>query len=141
MADAGELTEYVNAGKVTITNSTDALTFKQLSNIRVFIETAVTKRQRTDSVLEKLVDLRDFAIEGEIYLTSPELVTWVGYTSQTNNKLPEKLFIVSFTDESGNPTTLSSDFILTRLNFIAPEKGYVIYSIRLESVAGVVGST
>lgn len=140
MADAGELNEYVNAGKVTITNSTDALTFKQLSNIRISIDTAVTKRQRTDSVLEKLVDLRDFIIEGEIYLTEPELVTWVGYTAQTNNKLPEKLFLVTFTDEQGNPTTISSDFILTRLQYVAPEKGYVIYTIRLDSVGGVVGS-
>jgi len=140
MTDAGERDEIINGGKWSIINSTDALTFKQMRNVRLYIDTGVVKRQRTDSVLEKHFDLRDFAVEAEIWLTEPELVTWVGYTTQSNNLPPKKLFLITGTDEQGNGATMSSDFYLTKLHFIAPEEGFSWYEIRLESEGGVAGS-
>ena len=138
MADAGELAEFVDSGNVTLTDNQSGDVFKQLYNVRAMIDIAVTKHQRTDDVMEKLFDLRDFAIEADIYLTEPELVTWVALTAQTNNRMPNHTFTVTFTGDNSSATTLSGDFYLTQLHFMASEEGYANYHIRLESDVGDV---
>jgi len=134
----GELAEFVNSGNVSLTNTTDADLVKQLHNVKAYIHTDVTKRQRTDSVLEKLKDLRDFAIEADIWLTEPELVLWVGYTVQTNNNPPSKTFTIPYTADNGNSTTLASSVFVSDLNYIDNGEGDVNYHVRLESETGSV---
>jgi len=141
MADAGEYAEFVDSGNVKITNDQSLDEFKQLFNIQIFIDTPMTKHQRTDSVLEKLFDLRDFAIEADIYLTEPELQTWVALTVQTDNKPPNRQYTVTFTGDNAAATTITGDFYLTQLHFISPEEGYSTYHIRLESDDGGVATT
>lgn len=138
MADAGELAEYVGSGQVSFTNTTGSLTFKQLHNIKAKIHTNFTVRQRTDSVMEKLKDLRDFQIEGDIWLTEPELVTWVAYTLQSNNNPPSNTFTVSFTADNTAASTVASPCFVADLEFIDDGQGYVNYHVRLESETGVV---
>lgn len=134
----GELAEYVDSSNVSLTNTTDADLVKQLHNVKAFIHTDITKRQRTDSVMEKLKDLRDFAIEADIWLTEPEVVLWVGYTVQTNNNPPSKTWTISYTGDNGNSTTLASSCFLADLNYIDHGEGYVNYHVRLESESGSV---
>ena len=138
MADAGELAEFVGSGQTTLTKTTGTLVYKQLHSIQAHIHTDVTKRQRTDSVLEKLKDLRDFWIEGDIWLTEPELVTWVGYTVQTNNNPVSDTFTISYTGDDTNSTTLAGSMFITDLDFLDNGDGYDIYHVRLESEDGVV---
>jgi hypothetical protein len=138
---AGELSEYVNSARCSLTNNTDSLTFDQMRNVRVFITNDVTKRRNTAGTLEKLFDLRDFAMEGEIWLTEPELVTWVGYTTQTNNSPVSKSWEAQFVAENGNTTTINGTMKVSRLNFLIQEEGAALYDFRLESVDGSVGTT
>ena len=137
---AGELSEYVNSAKCTLQNATDSLTFDQMRNVRVFITNDVTKRRTTARTLEKLFDLRDFAMEGEIWLTEPELVTWVGYTAQTNNNPVSKSWTATFAAENGNSTTITGTMRISRLHFLIQEEGVALYDFRLESVDGAVAS-
>jgi len=90
------------------------------------------------SVLEKLKDLRDFHMEGDIWLTEPELVTWVGYTVQTNNNPVSDTFTITYTADNTNSTTIADAMFITDLNFIDDGDGYAIYHIRLESEDGTV---
>ena len=138
MPDAGELAEYVGSGQITLTNTTGVLTFKQLHNVQAFIHTSYVTHQLTDSTMEKLKELRDFAIEADIWLTEPELVAWVAYTLQSNNNPPSNTFTISYTGDDTNATTLASPMFVADLNFIDNGEGYAIYHVRLESETGVV---
>ena len=138
MADAGELGEYVDSGQVSLTNVTDNLVFKQMFDTRVNIWADITKHQLTSDNIDKLFDLRDFTIEADIWLTEPELVTFVAYTDQTDHLPVAKSWKVTYTGDDGAATTLTGTFRLSRLKPISPEEGYVNYHIVLESVDGVV---
>lgn len=140
MADAGELTEFVNSGKVTLTNVTDSLTFKQLYNVQIKLITDVIKRHLTNNALEKFFEPRDFVIEADIMLTTPEIITWVNWTTQTNNLPDSHSWRVSFTPDTGTAVSISGTFRLSQLFFIAPEEGDCNYHIRLESIDGTPGS-
>ncbi len=141
MADAGELAEYVGSGQISLTKTTGSLVFKQLHNIQAHIHTTVTRRQRTDSILEKLKDLRDFWIDADIWLTEPELVTWVGYTVQTNNNPVSDTFTITYTADNTSSTTLADAMFVTDLDFIDNGEGYANYHIRLESEDGTVSAS
>lgn len=141
MADAGEYAEFVDSGNVKLTNDQSGDEFKQLYNLQVFIDTAFTKRQWADNTLEKLFDLRDFAFEADIYLTEPELATWVTLTAQTDNKPANRQFTMTFTGDNSAATTITGDFYCTQLHFISPEEGYANYHIRMESDDGGVSVT
>lgn len=140
MADAGEKAELVDSGNVMLTNATNSLDFKQMYNVEVNIEADVTKRQLTNSVLEKLFDLRDFTIDADIRLTEPESILFIGYTDQTKNLPIAKSWTVTYTGDDTNATTQTGTFRLSSLKFITPEEGYAWYHIRLESVEGAVAS-
>jgi len=77
MADEGTRAEFTDSGNVTLTNITDSKTWIQLQNILWSSESLFTKHQRTDSVLEKLVDLNDFTIEFDLVLTTPDIAHWL----------------------------------------------------------------
>jgi hypothetical protein len=138
---AGELAEYVNSAKCSLNNVTDSLKFDQLRNVRIFITNDVTKRRTTARTLEKLFDLRDFAMEGEIWLTEPEVVIWVGYTAQTNNNPTSKSWNVTFVAENTDTTTITGTMRVSRLNFMVQEEGAALYDFRLESVDGAVAAS
>ena len=139
MSAAGEESEFVNASRVRFTNATLGNFYKQIYNVSVFINAInTTLRQLSNDTLEKLYDLRDFAIEGDIMVTEPEITTWVGLTVQTNNNPTAQSYQVAFTDENGNTTTLSGTFRLTQLNHNRVEEGAANYHIRLESIDGDV---
>lgn len=138
MVSAGELDEYVDSSGVKLENVTDALEFKQLHNIKHDVQVPTTIRQKTDDTLELLYDLRRFAIEGDVWLTEPEVVTWVALTVASNSRLPEKSWKITYTDEKTNATTLTGTMVLTQLVTIDPGVGSTNHHIRLESVDGAV---
>ena len=141
MVDVGELQEFVNSQHVALTNATAAETYKQMYNTIVDITSEVTIHQLTNSTLDKLFDIRDFAIEGDIMVTQPEIPTFVALTLQTDNLPPVNSWNISFTDELGNTSTLDSSFRLATLQYRIPDRGDANHHIRLESIDGVVTVT
>ncbi|MDH3833828.1 MAG: hypothetical protein OES34_06670 [Nitrosopumilus sp.] len=91
-------------------------------------------------VWDKQFDLRDFAVEGQIWLTEPELVTWVGYTVQTTNRPPAKSWKVAFTGDNTAITSITGTMRVSNLTFVSEEEGYSWYNVRLESVDGAVAA-
>lgn len=138
MSAAGERSEVINSSRVRLTNTTASEFYKQMYNTQLFINSDVTTHQLTNSTLENLFDLRQFAIEADIILTEPEIPTWVARTVQTNNNPPSENYDFDFTDKNSNTRTLSGSFQLSILNHIIPERGLGNYHIRLESTDGVV---
>ena len=85
MVEVGLPIDYIDTQDVTITNTTDSLTYKQATNVRFFIEAKLTRRQRTDDIFENLWDLVTPAIEADIMVTQPEIAALVTLMVQTNN--------------------------------------------------------
>ena len=138
MVDAGELNEFIDSGKVSLINATDSLTFKQLRRVRPSIAPLnVIPIQTISNTIDKHFDLRNFWIDAQIWLTEPEIATWIGYTTQTLNLPVSKSWQVTHTDDQGTTSTLSGTFRLASLVFSSEEEGYSVYDVRLESVDGV----
>lgn len=135
---AGELDELVNSGKVSLTNNTDAETYSQLRRVRVSIVSNVTKTQLINNTWDKQFDLRDFYIDAQIWLTEPEVATWVGWTVQTLSLPDAHSFQVAYETDQGAMTTLSGTFRLASLIYNSDEEGFVVYDVRLESIDGSV---
>lgn len=134
---AGEISEFVNSSNITLTNSSHSLLFKNMFNVRVFITADVTRRVLTDRTVEKRYEPRDYAIEADIFLTQPEIGTWVGYTSSST--LPDlDTWLVAFPDKAGNRTSLSTNLRLKDLIFSGRGNDDTIYHVRLESDTGAV---
>lgn len=135
---AGELTEYVDSGGVSL--SFNSTTYKQLHNLKVYVTADTTRRINSDSSIEKFTDPRDMTLEADIWLTTPELATWVNFTDQTNNKPTAYTGVVTFTGDGGTPAapTITGSFFLRDLTYIDPGMGYVNYHIVLESDDGTV---
>lgn len=138
---AGELAEFVNSGKVSLVNATDTLTFKQMQNVRVFITQETVTNYTISNTVDKHFQPREFAIEGDIMITEPEIATWIGYTVQTNNLPPAKSFQVVFTADNGTSSTVSGTFRIKDLTYNVPTEGDTNYHVRLESVDGAVTET
>lgn len=138
MADAGQRSEFAASGKVAFSNNTDSLDYVQLENISFDIETTFTKEQLSNNTLEKLTDLRDWNIEADITLTTPDIAPWVTLTVQTNNQLPSKEYYIVLTPESGSAVTISGSFYLAIFRTIDTGIGTSRHHIRLESVDGAV---
>jgi len=141
MVDAGELLEYVNAGNVSFTNVTDSQTYKQMYRVKADITQDVIKKQTISNTIDKQFELRDFAIEGDIWITDPEIAAWVLLTIQTNNLPPAKSFNIVFTADDGGTATITGTFRVKDLIYNVPEEGDSNYHVRLESVDGAVSVT
>ena len=140
-SNAGERTELIDSGNIRLTNVTDNLHYNQLAQVHVTTVSDVTKRQRTDSTLDKFVDLRDMWVDGLIYLTEPEIVSFVALTVQTNNLPPARAWRIIYTADNGSSTQVDGSFYLTTFKFESEEEGYAIYRFHLESTNGVITAT
>ncbi len=131
--------DIVNSGNVVLTNATDGNDYKFLFNVTPIIDAQVSKFQLDNSKWDKFVDLRDFAIEADMYLDASELATWISYTVQTNNLPVPKSFTIDFPDKNASTTTtLTGTFYVTSLRPSATDSRDANIHIRLESVDGLV---
>jgi len=133
---AGEDVEMVDSGNITLTNTTDSLTFGKLRNAKLHITSDVIKRQKMNNTLDKHFELRDLYITAQLYVTEPEIATWIGWTAQTLNLPDAHSFGLAQTGDNGTTSTISGTYRLKDLTFSHDEEGYAVYDIRLESVDG-----
>jgi len=139
MGEVGLPVDYIDTQDVTITNSTDSLTYKQATNVRAYIKADLTRRQRTDSVFENLWDLRYSAYEVDVMVTQPEIAALVALTLQTNNQLPIKSWAIAMKDEGGTTTTITGNAQLATFEFIDVGIGAMKYNMRLEFADTTIG--
>lgn len=131
MVNVGVPADYVDTQDVVVTNQTDSLTYDQVTNVRFFVDTPYTYRQRSDSVLELLSDLRRQAFEFDIMLTEPEVVALYDLTTPVNNIVPIKSWSIVMTDEGGSAATITGSGILAKLEFVDEGIGSMKYNLRI----------
>jgi len=141
MVNVGIPADYVDTQSVVVTNQTDSLTYDQVTNVRFFVDTAYTYRQRTDIILELLTDLRHQFIEFDAMLTQPEVVALYNLTTPTNNTVPEKSWKIDMTDEGGSTATVTVTGMLAKLEFIDEGIGAMKYRLRIVVVTQAGAAT
>lgn len=138
MANVGELTELVNADKVTLTDFSNSRDWGQLYNIRWASYMPVHKRTRIDKKRETYVGLPEIVIEGDIAVTQPEITTVLAYHTQTNGDLPVVNWDLKVTAKDTTTDTIRIAAKMTGLEFLGPERGYASFHIVLTTSSGIV---
>ena len=138
MVNAGELTELTNADKVELTNSTDSLDFGQLHDIRWSSRMPTHKRTRTDKKRNVYVGLPEITIEGDLWVTTPEITTLVSYHTLSNGDLPVKNWDLKTTAFDASTDTIRIAAKETGLDFVGPEQGLAVFHIVLTTTTGVI---
>jgi len=140
MVNAGELTELINAVKVTLTNFTDTLDFGQLFNIRWRSFTPQNKKPRGDGTVEFLDGTPELSIEADIFLTTPEITTFIGYTKPTGT--PPQLSLKNWDlKTTGFDAATDTIRILGKVNgleMIAGETGDANVHLTITAADGVI---
>lgn len=108
--------------------------YQQLYNLAVTVTRPSRKKACTDGRIQKLEGLGEHRIEGDLLLTVPEIVTFLGYTALVNRALPINVWTLQFTARDTTTDSISISAKLTTLQFIRPEAGATLYHIILETV-------
>jgi hypothetical protein len=137
MSVAGELDETVNQGKVLLINTTDSEDYKQLHRMRVSITQQVIRNYTMSNTVDKHFQPRDFVVEGDIWVTEPEVATWIARTVHTNNLPDFKGFQIQMTADNGDVTNITGTFRIRDIIYDVPEEGDTNYHVVLESINGV----
>ncbi len=140
MVNSGELVELINADQVTLTNATDSLDFGQLFNIGWNRDVPQIKKPRGDGTVEYLDGTAGITIEADIFLTTPEITTFLGYAIPTGT--PPQLVLKNWdlitTGLDAATDTIRISGKLNGLRFIAGEDDLANYHITITSADGVI---
>lgn len=140
MVNAGETTKLVNADKVTLTNFTDSLTFGQLYNLQWNGIVPQMKKAHIDGSRDSLDRTPEVVIQGDIFVTQPEITTWIGYNVPTGTppQLVTKSWDLGFTAFDGAVDTIRIVGKVNGLQYMAPENDGSWYHVTITSTTGVI---
>jgi hypothetical protein len=140
MANAGENTERIDGWKVTLTNSTDTLDFGQMFVTRYRGMVRGIKKARGDGTRTRLDRTGERSITGQIWLTIPEITTFIGYNTPTGTppQLTPKNWDIGFTGMDETTDTIRISGVVELFEFEAPEKDGTWCVVGIDSVDGVV---
>ncbi|MCK5600895.1 hypothetical protein KAR91_03440 [Candidatus Pacearchaeota archaeon] len=145
MSKAGTQPEFVNAQLLSLTNVTDGERYDQIQNLALDLKRATYFKSLQDGNIDRLYGAADNALEFDLVLTVPEVITFVNLTKMTdlgsNRTLPEKIWRISGVAKNG--TTFRIDFsgavVVFRTN--KPILGAVSHHVRVEATSITVTET
>lgn len=123
---------FIDTQDVSLTNTTDGVTYTQLENVRIGRRHATSFHQLTDDTVDKNFSLADIIIEGDIIATSPQLALLKTLSTMVNAQLPIRNYTVMFVDQSGTPTTYTGSGFLAVFDPIDSGESAVTWHFILE---------
>lgn len=123
---------FVDTQKVSLTNTSDSLTYTQVTNVTMNIDRPVTKRQLTDDTIDNLFSGYDNFFEGDMVLTTPEYTALQTLTILTSGTLPTKTWELKYTDDSNSILTITISGQMKSLPIIDVGIGAVTIHFRIE---------
>jgi len=130
LSATGLISDTVDTQDVTLTNVTDGLKYSQLRNVIVDIDRNVTKHQLTNDTIDNVYSLIMNSIQGNILLTTPEIVGLVALAISLDNKV----WKVTYANANGVSTLISFE---AQLKTFRPEdngeRGPTEFFFRLEA--------
>lgn len=107
MADVGVEKNFVDTQGISLTNDSDAKTYKQLTNVSFDVDSNVRKHQLTDGQVDNVFSLFMNYIQADITLTTTELGDLITLTRDVAGVRPIKLWSVSMNDSDNQTTNIS----------------------------------
>ena len=91
MVNVGSQANFVDTQQATLTNVTDSLTYIQITDQEINIDSTVTKHHLTDDTVDNVFDLYANYIQGNMWATTSEWAALVNLTVNVNGVRPTKI--------------------------------------------------
>lgn len=140
MVDVGSQDNFVDTQDSVLTNVTDSLTYRQLTDLVPDIDSNVTKHQLTDDTIDNVFSLYMNSLQGNMWVTNPEWAALLALTVEVNGVRPLKGWNLEWTDQSNIVVTTAFNAQMKTLRPVDRGIGAVQLFFRLEAnhIVGIV---
>jgi len=139
MVNVGDQDNFVDTQNSILNNISDSLTYDQLTDLILDINSNVTKHQLTDDTIDNVFSLYMNSLEGNMWITNPEWAALLALTVETNGVRPSKGWTLTWTDQSNNIVTTAFNAQMKTLRPIDKGIGVLqlFFRLELDEVIGV----
>ena len=139
MVDAGVQANFIDTQDSILTNVTDSLTYKQITDITLDIDSNVTKHQLTDDTIDNVFSLYMNSLQGNMWVTNPEWPALLALTVDIDGVRPSKAWTLTWTDQSNTVVTTAFNAQMKALRPIDRGIGAVqlFFRLELDEVIGI----
>jgi len=88
MVDVGSQDNWVDTQKFRLTNTTDSLTYIQLTDVTLDLDSNVVKHQLSDDTIDNVFSLYMSSVQGNMWITNPEWTALVLLTVDVDGVRP-----------------------------------------------------
>ncbi len=140
MSNVGLQDNFVDTQDSILTNLTDNLTYTQLTDLVLDIDSNVTKHQLTDDTVDNVFSLYMNSLQGNMWVTNPEWAALLALTVDVDGVRPSKVWTLSWTDQSNVIVTTAFNAQLKTLRPIDIGIGplQLFFRLELDEVVGIV---
>lgn len=140
MAAVGLQDHFVDTQDSILTNVSDSLTYTQLTDLVLDIDSNVTKHQLTDDSIDNVFSLYMNSLQGNMWVTNPEWEALLELTRDVDGVRPLKLWTLSWTDQSNIVVTTGFSAQLKTLRSIDIGIGslQLFFRLELDEAIGIV---
>lgn len=138
MADVGLQDNFVDTQQFKLTNVTDSLTYLQITDVTLDLDSNVTKHQLSDDTIDNVFSLYMSGVQGNMWITNPEWDALVVLTVDVAGVRPIKSWNLIQIDQSNTTKTTTFNAQLKTLREIDRGIGVVQLFFRLELQEAVV---
>jgi len=136
MADVGSQANFVDTQDVSLTNTSDSLTYTQLTDVQLILTKNLVKHQLTDDTIDNVFSLKMISLRANMVLTNPEIsALLVLYSSSAT-----KVWTIKYIDFSNTTKSIAINGQIKDFNILDSGENVVRAFIHLEGdhVVGVV---
>lgn len=138
MVNVGNQSNFVDTQQYKLTNVTDSLTYIQLTDVTLDLDSNVTKHQLTDDTINNVFSLYMSGVQGNMWLTNPQWDALVVLTVDVGGIRPIKSWSLIQTDQSNTIKTTTFNAQLKTLREVDSGIGAVQVFFKLELQETVV---
>lgn len=138
MVDVGSQLNWVDTQKFRLTNVTDSLTYIQITDVTLDLDSNVVKHQLSDDTIDNVFSLYMSSVQGNMWITNPEWAALVLLTVDVDGVRPVKSWNLIQTDQSNTVKTATFNAQLKTLREVDRGVGVVQLFFRLELQEAVV---
>ena len=139
MGNVGVQANFVDTQNSILTNLTDNLTYIQLTDLVLDIDSDVIKHQLTDDKIDNVFSLYMNSLQGNMWITNPEWAALLTLTIDVNGVRPLKEWTITWTDQSNIIVTTAFNAQMKTLRPIDSGIGalQLFFRLELDEVIGI----
>jgi len=132
MVATGVQANFVDTQNAKLTNLSDSLTYTQLTDLVIDIDSNVSKHELTDDTIDNVFTLRMISLQGNMWVTNPQWAALLTLTADVDGVRPSKVWTIEWTDQSNTVVTTAFNGQMKTLRPIDTGIGAIKLFFRLE---------